>query len=138
MKKILLSAALLLAAAGTATAQQNRRNELSLPIVAFTPVVAKNADALGLDDAQRADLETWLATMPAKRKAVEAEAVAARAKLRDAIISGAPVEERQKLAEEVGAMETRLVMMRSNCTDHWRSVLTPEQFEMMLNIAKAR
>ncbi|MBB4022669.1 MULTISPECIES: Spy/CpxP family protein refolding chaperone [Actibacterium] len=138
MKKLLLSAAVVLACATAVGAQQNRRSELSLPIVAFTPLVAKNADALGLNDAQRADVKAWLGTMPAQRKALEAQATEARAKLRAAIISGAPVEERQALAEEVGANETRLVMMRSNCTDHWRSVLTADQFETLLNLAKAQ
>ena len=137
MKHLLLSTALLLAAAPALEAQQGqmRSHELSAPIVMFTPVVKKNADALGLTEAQRADLQNWISTMPAKRKAVETEALEARAALRTAIRDGAPVEERQKLAETVGAYETKLVMMRSNCADHWREVLTEEQFAKLLEIA---
>jgi len=137
MKHFLLSTAILLAAAPALEAQQGKGKgrELSAPIVAYTPVVKKNADALNLTEAQRADLQNWISTMPAKRKAVEAEALEARAALRAAIDAGAPVEERQKLAETVGAYETKLVMMRSNCTDHWREVLTEEQFAQMLAIA---
>ncbi len=137
MKHFLLSATILLAAAPALEAQQGqgKSRELSAPIVVYTPVVKKNADALGLTEAQRADLQNWISTMPAKRKAVEAEALEARAALRAAINEGAPVEERQKLAETVGAYETKLVMLRSNCTDHWREVLTPEQFAQMLELA---
>ena len=137
MKRFLLSTALLLAAAPAIHAQQGnmKGRELSAPIVAYTPVVKKNADALGLTEAQRADLQAWISTMPAKRKAVEAEALEARAALRAAINAGAPVEERQKLAETVGAYETKLVMMRSACADHWREVLTEAQFAQMLAIA---
>ena len=32
-------------------------------------------------------------------------------------------------------METKLVMMRSNCTDHWRATLTEAQFAKMLELA---
>lgn len=136
MKKLLISTALTLAMALPATAQQAQKmREISTPIVAFTPVIAKNADALNLTEDQRVILKDWLATMPAKRKALEAETVSARAELRSAIIQGAPQDERQALAEKVGEMETKLVMMRSACTDHWRGVLSADQFAQMLDIA---
>lgn len=136
MKLILTAAALALAVTGAAQAQQMPR-ELSQPIVAFTPVVAKNQDALNLTEEQRADVKNWLATMPAKRKALEAETIALRAELRDAIKAGAPVDQRQAIADKIGANEAKMVMMRSNCTDHWRAVLTADQFAQMLEIAAA-
>ena len=131
-KSILLGGAILLA---SVLPRGAGAQELSAPIVAFTPVIAKNAEALGLTGAQRADLAAWKETMPAKRKAVEAEALIARATLREAIIAGAPREDRQALADEVGALEARLVMLRSDCTDHWRAVLTEDQFARMLAMA---
>ncbi len=134
MSKLLLSAALGLLLAGAAGAQP-MRSELSSPIVSFTPVIVKNAEALALTPEQKADLKNWTATMPAKRKALEAEAISLRGLLRDAIVSGAPQAERQALAEQVGDAETRLVMMRSACTDHWRGVLTQDQFAMLLDLA---
>lgn len=132
MKSFLFGTAMAAALASAGFAQER---EISAPIVAFTPVVAKNADALNLTAEQRADVKAWIDTMPAKRKALEAETLAARAELRAAIIAGAPVEERKALAATVGAYETKLVMARSNCTDHWRAVLTPEQFAQMLTLA---
>ena len=138
MKHFALTTALAVALALPATAQQARRSELSLPIVAYTPVIAKNADALQLNEEQLSALKAWLDTMPAQRKALEGEAIALRARLRDAINAGSPQEERQALAEQIGDAETRLVMMRSACTDHWRGILTPEQFAMMQEIAMAR
>ena len=98
-------------------------------------VPAQNADTLELSAEQRADLTAWLDTMPAKRKALEAEAMTARAALRAAILAGTPTAEREALAQTVGAYETRLVMMRSTCTDHWRAVLRPEQFAKLLTLA---
>jgi len=89
-----------------------------------------------LTEAQRADLAQWIDTKPAQRKAVEAEAIAARAALRNAIDAGMPRVERQTLADRIGALEAQLVMMRSDCTDHWRSVLTEEQFTRMLAMAR--
>ncbi len=136
MKKLALTAIAAALVATSALAQGPR--EISAPIVAFTPVIVKNADALNLTEAQRADLKEWTSTMPAKRKAIEAEAIEARAALRQAIIDGAPQDERMALAEKVGAVETKLVMMRSACTDHWRGVLTPEQFAQMVAIYQAQ
>lgn len=136
MKRFLLCAAITLCATASLAQQAGPRPELSAPIVVLTPVVAKNVDALKLTEAQRADVKNWVATMPAKRKAVEAAAIAARADLRNAIMAGAPVQERQKLAEVVGSYETKLVMARSNCVDHWREVLSPEQFAAALELAQ--
>lgn len=136
MKKILLGTVLALAVAMPAFAQDT--SELSSPIVLFTPVIMKNADALELTEAQRGDLKEWLATMPAAREAVEAEAVAVRAALREAIIAGAPVPEREALADTVGALETKLVMMRSGCVDYWREKLTADQFAKLVEMAAAK
>ena len=136
MKSILLGAAMALALGAPSFAQQNKpAREISAQIVAFTPVIVKNADALELTEAQRADLKQWLDTMPANRKMIEEAALAARAELRAAIIAGTPADERQALAAKVGEMETKLVMMRSNCTDHWRATLTEAQFAKMLELA---
>ncbi|MBS0125927.1 Spy/CpxP family protein refolding chaperone [Thetidibacter halocola] len=132
MKHFFLASAFALAAS---TAFAAMPGELSDPIVAFTPVIAKNADTLELTETQRADLKAWLETMPAQREALQNEAVAARAALRDAIVAGAPAAERQSLADAVGKLETQLVMMRSDCTDHWRAVLTEAQFAKMLELA---
>ncbi|SEQ03503.1 hypothetical protein [Thalassovita taeanensis] len=136
MKPFILFAALVCAMATGATAAP--RSELSAPIVAYTPVIVKNAEALELTAEQRADLKAWMATMPAKRMAKEAEAIALRAQLRAAINTGALVAERQALAEQIGTAETELLMMRSGCVDHWREVLSPAQFAKVLEIAAQR
>lgn len=140
MKSVLIAGALSLALAAPVFAQQKTPQEkgLSAPVIALTGVLAKNADALNLDDTQRADLKTWLATMPAKRGAVEDETAQLRAELRAAIVANKPVEERQALADKIGANETKLVMMRSGCTDHWRKVLSAEQFDQLLTLAKVK
>jgi Spy/CpxP family protein refolding chaperone len=136
MKKLIVSAVMAGFAATAALA--GPQSELSKPVVAYTPIIGKNADLLGLTPDQRANLQTWKATMPAKRQAVEAKAIELRAQLRQAINDGAPVEQRQALADQIGAVESQLVMMRSNCVDHWRSVLTPEQFAKVIELAAAQ
>lgn len=133
MRMLMLSAAIIAATAFSAPAQE--ATDLSKPIVALTGVLAKNADTLKLTEAQRADLKDWLSMMPAQRKALEDETIALLADLRVAIISGAPVADRQTLATRIGENEAALLMMRSNCTDHWRSVLTPEQFAQLLALS---
>lgn len=136
MKKLALTAIVAALMATTALAEGPR--ELSAPIVAFTPVIVKNADTLNLTEAQRADLKEWTSTMPARRKAIEEKARQARAALRQAIIDGAPQADREALAQKVGEMETKLVLTRSACADHWREVLSEDQFAQMIAIYQAQ
>lgn len=143
MKRLLFPALLALAAATSAQANSHGKNrqqprELSAPIVRLTPVIRMNADALALTAEQRADLQAWLSTMPAKRTALEAEALQARAALRSAILTGAPEAERAALAQRVGEYEVKLVTMRGKCVDHWRSVLTADQFARAVLILQGK
>lgn len=133
MRTLLISAALVAATALPAPAQEAKG--LSQPVVAPTGVLARNADTLALTGAQRAALKDWLALAPAQRKALKGESIALRAELRAAILGNAPGAGRQALADRIDETEAALVMMRSNCTGHWRSVLTPEQFARRLALA---
>ncbi|UWQ04405.1 hypothetical protein [Aliiroseovarius crassostreae] len=137
MKPLFLAAAMTCAMAIPSHAQQSQpaKTGLSVPVIMLTGILNKNQDVVGLDEAQKEILQNWMASMPAQRKALEDETVALRAEMKAAIIKGSPVEERQALAGKIGANETTLVMMRSNCTDHWREVLTPEQFAKLIEIA---
>lgn len=138
MRILLASAALALMLPLAATAQEPfdaQQAGLSQPVVMLTPVIAKNADALNLNDEQRGALKAWLEAGPVKRVAHEKATVALRQQLRQQIIAGAPVEERQALARQIGDAEAELVMMRSACVDHWREVLTEEQFAEALRLA---
>lgn len=139
MKSLFLATALALTLPMVSIAQQApltpQEKGLSAPVIGLTPVLAKNADALGLNDDQKADLKAFLDTMPAKRMAMEDEAAAMRAEMTSLIAAGAPEEERQALADKIGQQETALIMMRSHCADHWRSVLTADQFAQLLQLA---
>lgn len=137
MKSLFLSAALALAVPSFASAQQMTPQEmgLSAPVIALVSVMAKNADALKFDDKQKAELKSWMETMGPKRMALEKETADLRAQMRQAIVDNAPVADREAMAAKIGANETALVMMRSNCVDHWRTVLTPEQFAQVVAMA---
>ena len=146
MKPFLFALPVALCLSGAALAEMTPSNPaktgqnsgLSRPVIQLTGLLAKNMDMLNLDEAQREDVKNWVASMPAHRKALEAETVALRAEMRQAIIDGAPVETREALAAKIGANETRMVMMRSNCTDHWREVLSAEQFAALIELASAK
>lgn len=142
MKPILFALPVALCLGGAALAQMSpsdpAKTGLSRPVIQLTGLLAKNMDALNLDEGQREDVKNWVATMPAHRKELEAETVALRAEMRQAIIDGAPIETRQALAAKIGANETKMVMMRSNCTDHWREVLSAEQFAALIALAAAK
>lgn len=137
MKKIIAIAAIA-GTLATASFAAGPNKELSKPVVALMPVIMQNADALALTPEQKAEMQAWRSTMPAKRKEIEDKSIALRAQLREAILAGAPTEERQAIADQIGATETQLVMMRSNCVDHWRAVLTEEQFAKVLELAAAK
>lgn len=136
----MLSAAIALALPGLAFAQQMKTPQekgLSAPVVMMMPVVMKNADALGLDDAQKAALDKWAKAAPAARGALEDETAALRADMAALILAGAPQEERVALAAKIGENETALIMMRSACVDNLRTLLTPDQFARLVELAAA-
>jgi len=138
MRNSIKTLALILAIAaglGAHHANAGDTGELSAPIIRLTKAIAQNADALELTADQRTSLKAWIDTMPEKRQALEADAGGKRAQLRAAIIDNAPRTDRQALAQELGVLETRLVMMRSDCVDHWRATLTAEQFAQALELA---
>ena len=134
MNKLLLVLTLMM---GAGLVQARDVSELSDPIVAHVGVITKNADTLALTDTQRSELKTWKATAQPKREALEDKVVAMRAQLREMINVGAPKAKRVQLAHKIGQMETQLIMLRSNCTDHWRKVLSTEQFTKLIAITQA-
>ena len=136
MRPVTLLSALALAFASHATVAAERDvSELSSPIVLLTPAVARNADQLDLDETQREAVQEWMATSPAVREALEDQVVAARAELRQMIVQGDAREQREEQAAAIGAMEAELLLMRSDCADHWRDVLDDEQFAQALELA---
>lgn len=102
--------------------------ELGAPIVELMPHFEKLAAELGLTAEQRATIDAWVAEAPLKRKQMEAETVALRAQLRDAILDGADRMTRENLKKELAAKQTRLIEMRSLCTRMLRQTLTADQF----------
>jgi len=138
MRNSIKTLALILAIAtglGAHQAHASDKGELSKPVIRLTKVIAQNADALELTADQRTDLKAWLESKPAQRQALEADARGKRAQLRAAIIDNAPRADRQALAQDIGVLETRLVMMRSDCVDHWRATLSQEQFAKAMDFA---
>ncbi|MGD9708966.1 MAG: Spy/CpxP family protein refolding chaperone [Halothiobacillaceae bacterium] len=124
----LLAACLLAISVSALAAPAAPTRELSAPIVELAPVVKAHAAELKLDAAQQAWLKEWMATMPAKRQAVEQEALALRARLRELIIAGGDLDEREALIRQIGDKEVELLTMRAKCVDAFREKLTPEQF----------
>lgn len=137
LKNIVLAATCIVMFASSANAQEDSRDisELSTPIVMLTPAIAQNAEQLGLNTQQQEALQEWMANSPAKREALEDRVVAQRKALRQMIIEGADPVDRAEKAAFIGQMESELLMMRSNCTDHWREVLSDEQFAQVIEIA---
>lgn len=109
--------------------------ELSEPIVDFIPVLIEHADELHLTAEQRNLVTVTLTGLCATVRSIENEILQIREDLRQGIVDGTPVEDRQALAETIGVLETRLLMLRSDCVDYWRAHLSAEQFEQMVGLA---
>lgn len=137
LKNVVLTATCIVIFASAATAHGSSRDvsELSTPVVMLTPVVAQNAEQLGLNTQQQEALQEWMANSPAKREALEDRVIIQRKALRQMIIEGADPLDRAEKAAFIGQMESELLMMRSDCTDHWREVLSDEQFAQVIEIA---
>jgi hypothetical protein len=134
---LMLAAALGLALAAPAQAQQATPQDigLSAPVIALMPILAKNGDALKLDAKQKAGVKEWAETMGPKRMALEKETAAQRAQLRKMIVADAPKADREALARKIGESESTLIMMRSNCVDHMRKLLSAEQLAEAVKMA---
>jgi Spy/CpxP family protein refolding chaperone len=128
MKHKLLTAAILGLSLATAPLYAAPSRELSEPIVELMPVVKQMAPQLKLSAEQQAKLKTWRETAPVKRQELETETLNLRQQLRAAILSGGDPAVRQDLLDLIGKNETKLLTMRSKCTDFLRELLTPEQF----------
>ena len=69
-----------------------------------------------------------MASMPVRRMAVEEETVALRARLRELILDGGDMAERESLIKQIGEKEVQLLGMRAKCVDAFRDKLDKEQF----------
>ncbi|WP_018954300.1 hypothetical protein [Thioalkalivibrio sulfidiphilus] len=138
MRKSVFAVALLVVlGAGNALAQGAAERELSRPIVAFMPLLVRHADALGLDESQRAWVSEWRATAPARRQAVEQEQLKLRQQLREKVLTGADLSDREAIAEQIGQLETRLVNMRMNCVQAVRENLSAEQYRTLTDLYRS-
>ena len=106
--------------------------ELGPPIIELMPHVKKLAAELDLNAEQQSKLAAWKADAPLKRKALEAETLKTRTRLREAILQGADRMQREQLKRQLAAQQTRLIEMRSLCARMLRQTLTAEQFEKVV------
>ena len=77
-------------------------------------------------------LAAWQAEAPAKRKELEAQALATRAELGEAILNGADGIHREALKKRLAEQQTRPIEMRSLCTRMLRQTLNEDQFARVI------
>lgn len=104
------------------------RTQLGEPIVELMPHVKELRAQLGLTARQVATLDAWIVAAPARRRALETEALRTRQALRDAILAGADRMTHDDLKSRLAATQTRLVEMRSLCVRMLRQTLNEDQF----------
>ncbi len=125
---VLIVAALLALGLGIPMLASADSPELGAPVVELMPHVGKLGEALNLTAEQQTRLAAWKAEAPARRKVLEAETLATRAQLREAILSGADRMQREALKKQLAEQQTRLIEMRSLCTRMLRQTLDADQF----------
>lgn len=106
--------------------------DLGTPIVKLMPHLKKLQSEFNLNENQIATIDNWIAEAPAKRKAVEAEVIALRKQLSDAILDGSERITRERLKKKLAGKSTRLIEMRSLCTRMLRNTLNKEQFDKVV------
>jgi len=102
--------------------------ELAAPVIELMPHLKQLRPTLNLTDAQNTVIDNWLAEAPAKRKELEAQTLAVRNKLRDALLNRDDRMVRDRLKKELQEMNTRLIEMRSLCARMLHDTLTDEQY----------
>jgi len=121
--------ALLLTSPLAASAEQC---DLGEPIISLMPHVVAMRAELGLNAKQNQILDAWLAEAPKKRKAMQADICATKAKLREALLYRAPRLARERLKKELAYKEARVIEMRSLCARMLHSTLSPEQYKKVV------
>jgi hypothetical protein len=112
---------------------QAAAQDLPFPIIELMPQVKKLTESgkLQLNTEQKKIIDDWMASAPAKRKAIEADYVKLRQDLRMAILNNKDRIEREKLTSELLAKEEELIKMRSLCHRMLIKELTPNQYDMV-------
>ena len=111
--------------------------QLAEPVVQLMPQVKKLRAELNLNEAQARAIDNWIASAPPKRKALEAQARALRAEMREAILNNAERLQREDIKARIVEAEKRLIEMRALCTRMLRNTLNAEQFAKVVAAYRA-
>ncbi|WP_456407223.1 hypothetical protein [Thiolapillus sp.] len=128
IKHIIISLLLSAALCMPAVAQKVDTSELASPLIALMPALMKIRADLNLSEEQNKVIDAWLAEAPAKKKALQKNALAIRAELREAILNRDNRYKREELKYKLSEANRRIIEMQSLCARMLHNTLTDEQY----------
>lgn len=133
-----LSLALAFASATAFAGERQALETYQTPAPSLMPILAKQADALGLNEEQKARLADWRRVAQANREKLEKEIAADRLAINQAMLDGKSNAEIQKMMRNVQRKELKLVVGKLACRDNAKKILTPEQWEKLIELYRAQ
>lgn len=110
----------------------------SYPIIELMPFIMTHEQQLELTPAQVEAFAAYRKAVMKQRMALQANEKALRGQLRVALIEGADDEVTTPLMHRISDTEMAHMELRRNCIKNARAVLTPEQFEKLIALYKAK
>lgn len=133
-----LALALTLASTAAFAGERQALESYQTPAPSLMPILAKQADTLGLTADQKARLADWRKAAQAKREALEKEIVADRLAVNQAMLDGKNNADVQKMMRDVQRKEMKLVVGKLACRDNAKKILTPEQWAKLIELYRAQ
>jgi Spy/CpxP family protein refolding chaperone len=137
LRTLALSLALLTAATAHAGERQALESYVS-PAPSLMPILAKQADAIGLTVEQQARLAEWRKVAQPQREKMEQDIVAGRLAINQAMLDGKGNTEVQAMVKAVQRKEIKLVVAKLACRDNAKKVLTKEQWDKVVALYTAQ
>ncbi len=137
LRTLALSLALLTATAVHAGERQLLETYVS-PAPSLMPILAKQAEELGLNAEQQGKLADWRRVAQPQREKMEKEISADRLAINQAMLDGKGNAEVQAMVKAVQRKEIKLVVAKLACRDNAKKVLSKAQWEKLIAMYAAQ
>lgn len=107
------------------------------PVPNYMVIIQKHAADLKLNPEQQAKVKQWYDENNAKAAEVVKKIVAAEQALAEASLKGEDITTIMQQFDEMAAMRRALAEQKTKCRDYMRDVLTPEQWQQVVELQTA-
>ena len=135
MKKLFLLLSITILSLLPLSAQQNYGIKHSNPMPNLIRVVVANAELLNVNKSQMQEIKAWRKANKTTMKIMVQDVVREERALKESALSTG--KNLQKMADSIIKNRANIISMKIACRANLQRILTPKQFEQLLNIYKS-